>query len=195
MQRVAVRNPWVYQRQASCKLCLYFHSFLQLNLTTMRKSLKVWVYKWTTYNTCTSIFHEEVWLLHVHQWLGTMQSVYQNRLYWVAIVDNPGTPPLRMGWHHGCVHIVLKMGLHPLARQVCKTGCPISQRRQLWCDALGVDVVNQEVRKGRCIGRVWLKGVFLTKKWGVYIMTISKNLSSFQKIYQSLVGIGAEHFL
>ena len=35
---------------------------------------------------------------------------------------------------------VIQTGLNPLARQVCKTGCPHSQRFRLWCMALSIDV-------------------------------------------------------
>eukprot|EP00731_Ephydatia_muelleri_P000154 Em0001g154a len=34
---------------------------------------------------------------------------------------------------------VVKLGLAPLARQLCKSGCPVSLRRHLWSIALGVD--------------------------------------------------------
>ena len=40
---------------------------------------------------------------------------------------------------------VLKNGLCPLARQLCKGGCPIGLRRELWSKALAIETNNQEV--------------------------------------------------
>ena len=43
------------------------------------------------------------------------------------------------------IRVVLKNGLCPLARQLCKGGCPVGLRRELWSKALAVDTTNQEV--------------------------------------------------
>ncbi len=40
---------------------------------------------------------------------------------------------------------VLKVGLWSLSRELCKTGCPVGQRRELWSHALSVDFTKPEV--------------------------------------------------
>ena len=54
-----------------------------------------------------------------------------------------------VGWQHlfflSHLYLVLNTGLCPLARQLCKGGCPVGLRRELWSKALAVDT-NQEVR-------------------------------------------------
>ena len=40
---------------------------------------------------------------------------------------------------------MLKTGLCALARQFCKSGCPVAHRRELWCRALAVDPTLPEV--------------------------------------------------
>jgi len=44
---------------------------------------------------------------------------------------------------------VVKMGLWSLSRELCKTGCPVGQRRELWSHALGVDLTTPHVRHGQ----------------------------------------------
>ena len=45
---------------------------------------------------------------------------------------------------------VLKVGLCPLARQLCKSGCPVGNRRQLWSLALSVDTEDPQVCVSVC---------------------------------------------
>ena len=48
--------------------------------------------------------------------------------------------------------IVLKTGLCPLAQQLCKSGCPVALRRELWCRALAVDPTLPEVKLMTMVG-------------------------------------------
>ena len=40
---------------------------------------------------------------------------------------------------------VVKNGLWSLAKELCKTGCVITHRRDLWCRTLAVDTSQSEV--------------------------------------------------
>ena len=40
---------------------------------------------------------------------------------------------------------VMKNGLWSLAKELCKTGCVIGHRRELWCRTLAVDISEPEV--------------------------------------------------
>ena len=52
------------------------------------------------------------------------------------LLSLPSSPPLPP---------VLRRGLAPLAHQLCRSGCPVSHRRQLWCLAMGVDLTDTQV--------------------------------------------------
>lgn len=41
--------------------------------------------------------------------------------------------------------LVVKNGLWSLAKELCKTGCVIGHRRDLWCQTLAVDTSEPEV--------------------------------------------------
>ena len=51
-----------------------------------------------------------------------------------------------------CLALVLKSGLCPLARQLCKSGCPVALRRELWCRALAVDPTLPQVKLMNTVG-------------------------------------------
>ena len=66
--------------------------------------------------------------------------------------------------------LVLHKGLHPLARQLCKTGCLVAHRRALWCAAMGVDpdllCVCVSVR-GKGVGdQVFAGTIYSATAWG-----------------------------
>ena len=42
--------------------------------------------------------------------------------------------------------LVIKNGLYPLARELCKGGCPVGLRRELWSRALSLNTTDSEVR-------------------------------------------------
>lgn len=44
-----------------------------------------------------------------------------------------------------CGSAVVKNGLWSLAKELCKTGCVITHRRDLWCRTLAVDTTQSEV--------------------------------------------------
>ena len=44
------------------------------------------------------------------------------------------------------VFTVLELGLSPLAREMCKRGCPVTGRRELWSLAVGLDPTQEQVR-------------------------------------------------